>query len=77
MPEAPTGMNPGDFVNEICGDDKLFRFGVDKRPALPHEREEYGFAIIFTQRGIAKAERMFAEMFPDCDFEKDSGIIWS
>jgi len=68
-------MEPEQFADEILGDHKLFRYGIDKRPALPHEREEYGTGWILTDRGTLKARKLFAEMFPGCDFEKDSGLI--
>ncbi len=76
MSELPEGMEPEEFADEILSDHKLFRFGVDKRPTLPHERDEYGYTTVLTNRGVKKARKLFDEMFPDYDFEKDSGIIW-
>ncbi len=76
MSESPeVMMNPEDFTEEILNDHKLFRYGVDKRPVLPHERDEYGCAWILTDRGSLRARKLFEEMFPGYDFEKDSGII--
>ena len=69
-------MQPEQFADEILSDNKLFRYGVDKRPTLPWEREEHGYTTILTDRGVGRARKLFNEMFPDYDFEKDSGLIW-
>jgi len=68
-------MEPEQFADEILGDHKLFRYGIDKRPTLPHERDEYGYTTVLTDRGIKKARKLFEKMFPNHDFEKDSGLI--